>query len=376
MYKRVQAAAPEGSSCARLGGDEFGIILPHHEPAAIAAACDKILDACCSPMPVFDHTVTSGASLGVAQSVPDELDCVDIIRRADIALYAAKRNGRAQFRLFDKGLDESSRFRQQIEAGLREALKSDQLSLHFQPIVGQETLETVGFEALVRWHSPQHGEISPALFVPIAEESTLIHELSDWVMPRALQACKQWPREYVSVNFSPRQFRRPSIVGYVTEQAAAAGVPPERVQIEITETALFDDPVLAEQILNGLRLRGFRVALDDFGTGYSSLFNLKSFSIDCIKIDKSFVSALGQEKNATAIVSSIAQLARSLGMSVVAEGVEDQFQENALRLSGCSHMQGYRFGHPAVPARLSQPSAVEEGKTAPCAESNLLRAQA
>ena len=247
---------------------------------------------------------------------------------------------------FDQALDESARFRLKIETGLREAMAKNELTLAFQPIVDQNDLDVVGFEALVRWESAEYGTVSPALFVPIAEDSGLIHELGDWIVPRALEACKSWPFQYVSINFSPRQFLRPGVKERLLAAVASAGLEPSRVQIEITETALFDNIEDAAAILDELQAVGFRIALDDFGTGYSSLFNLKSFNINCIKIDRSFVSALGKETNATAIVTAMTQLARSMGLSVVAEGVEDQFQHHALRLAGCSHMQGFRFGYP------------------------------
>ena len=176
-------------------------------------------------------------------------------------------------------------------------------------------------------------------------------------MPRALAACSGWPQEYVSINLSPKQFHRQGLKDYLLAALAEAGLTPDRLQIEITETALFDHPDTAAQIVRDLQRVGVRIALDDFGTGYSSLFNLKNFSVDCIKVDRSFVAALGKETSAAAIVGSITQLARSLGLSVVAEGVEDEFQHLALRLAGCSHMQGYRFGRPgdesAAAERLS-----------------------
>ena len=218
---------------------------------------------------------------------------------------------------------------------MRRAIVSDELTLCFQPIVAQDTLAIVGFEALVRWDSKEHGEVPPSLFVPIAEEGSLIHELSDWVVDRALNACADWPDQYVSINFSPRQFHRPEFVSRLLQAVTAAGLTPDRIQVEITETALFNDTEHAASIIAEVHALGFRVALDDFGTGYSSLFNLKHFDITCLKVDRSFVVSLGKEANATAIVSSIAQLARSMGLSVVAEGVEDQFQHQALRLAGC-----------------------------------------
>jgi diguanylate cyclase (GGDEF)-like protein len=347
IWLGVQKALPEGALGARMGGDEFGFIVPAHDANEMLVLCETLIGLCTQERSIFGHCVRVGASVGVAFALEEgECDSIDIVRRADLALYAAKRAGRGQAHLYDQRLDESVRFREEIETGLAEAIANDELSLEFQPIVCQEKLAVVGFEALVRWTSPTRGSISPSLFVPVAEESNLIHELSDWVVPRALKACKSWPSQYVSINFSPRQFRRPGLIEHLLAAVEEAGLAPARVQIEITETALFDDAEAAAHTLLELQSRGFKIALDDFGTGYSSLFNLRNFNIDCIKIDRSFVAALGSEGSSTAIVTSITQLGRSLGLSVVAEGVEDRFQHQALRMAGCSHMQGYLFGRP------------------------------
>lgn len=355
IWQGLQSVLPPGALGARMGGDEFGLILPYTDDAGIAQVCAALMEVSSKERSIAGHPLQVGASIGVAEAAEaGERDSIDIVRRADLALYAAKRSGRGRFYVYDATLDESVRFRKHIETGLRGAIAKGELSLMFQPIVRQDALQPVGFEALVRWESPEHGAISPALFVPIAEESNLIHELSDWVVPKALEACSAWPSQFVSINFSPRQFRRPGLVENLQAAAARAGLSPGRVQIEITETALFDDADTAAEVLIKLQSLGFRVALDDFGTGYSSLFNLKNFSIDCIKIDRSFVAALGKEENSTAIVTSIAQLGRSMGLSIVAEGVEDAFQHQALRLAGCSHMQGYLFGRP-----LSQAAALD-----------------
>ncbi len=364
VWRRLAEVLPPGAMAARMGGDEFGIVLPVTSPQAARAICDQFVHVCAQDQAIFGQSVQVGASVGVAVSLEHgERDANEILRRADLALYAAKRAGRGQAYVFDATLDESSRFRSLIETGFREAIASDELALVFQPIVRQDTLAVVGFEALVRWHSPKHGIVPPSIFVPIAEEGGLIHELTDWVLPRALDACRAWPDQYVSINFSPRQFHRAKFLENLCGAVAAAGLPSSRVQIEITETALFDDADVAMKLVAELQQQGFRIALDDFGTGYSSLFNLKNFSIDCIKIDRAFVTSLGKEANSTAIVSSVAQLARSMGLTVVAEGVEDQFQEQALRLAGCSHMQGYLFGRPVTQAgaleRLHQSDSLD-----------------
>jgi EAL domain-containing protein (putative c-di-GMP-specific phosphodiesterase class I) len=192
----------------------------------------------------------------------------------------------------------------------------------------------------------EFGPISPALFIPIAEESNLIHELGDWVLDEALTVLAEWPGQYVSINFSPRQFRRQNFVAYVMERVQRAGVTPNRVQIEITETAIFDNAERAADTLYKLRQMGFRIALDDFGTGYSSLYNIRKFALDCLKIDRSFVDGMGRERESSAIVHSIIHLGRALGMEVVAEGVETETQLQALRVAGCSHLQGYYLARP------------------------------
>lgn len=372
IWSAIADVLPRGAIGARMGGDEFGLILPFGPEAETLALCDALVQICSQEMMIFGHSVRVGASIGLACShVNGERDSVDIVRRADLALYAAKRSGRGRSYLYDERLDENIRFREEIETGLSHAIANDELSLEFQPIVCQTTLAVVGFEALVRWESPSQGSISPSLFVPIAEESNLIHELSDWVVPRALEACRAWPSQYVSINFSPRQFRRPGLVDHLLAAVAGAGLEPGRVQVEVTETALFDDADGAALTLGELQAHGFKVALDDFGTGYSSLFNLKNFNIDCIKIDRSFIVALGKEKNSTAIVTSITQLGRSLGLTVVAEGVEDGFQHQALRMAGCSHMQGFLFGRPM--SRLAAEQLVAQPQPAP--EQNLRSAK-
>jgi EAL domain-containing protein (putative c-di-GMP-specific phosphodiesterase class I) len=187
------------------------------------------------------------------------------------------------------------------------------------------------------------------MFIPIAEESNLIHELGDWVLETALETVKTWPGQYVSVNFSPRQFRRQNFVGQVIERVQRSGVSPTRVQVEITETAIFDDAERAADTLYRLRQMGFRIALDDFGTGYSSLYNIRKFALDCLKIDRSFIDGMGRERESAAIVHSIIHLGRALGMEVVAEGVETDAQVQALRVAGCSHLQGYYLGRPIAP---------------------------
>jgi diguanylate cyclase (GGDEF)-like protein len=361
-------SAPDGALVARLGGDEFGILFDTAGEDAALQACERIVLACGGNFNVFGHPVQGGASAGLVVDEGGEgRDPVDLLRRADLALNDAKRSGRGVARPFDESMDEGIRFRRRIENGLSEAIAKGELSLVYQPIVGRDALEIEGFEALVRWNTAEYGPISPAVFIPIAEESNIIHELGDWILDRALSVLAEWPGQYVSVNFSPRQFRRHNFVGHVMEAVQRAGVSPTRVQIEITETAIFDDAERAAETLYKLRQMGFRIALDDFGTGYSSLYNIRKFALDSLKIDRSFIDGMGRERESAAIVHSIIHLGRALGLHVVAEGVETAAQVQALRIAGASHLQGYFLSRPvaADQARALAEARFIDGEPAP-----------
>ena len=340
---------------ARLGGDEFGVLLHAESADEAVMRCEALVRACSADLQVFGHPIHGAASIGVVMvSGEGGRESVDVMRRADLALNEAKRSGRGVVRLFDDSMDESIRFRRRVEEGLTQAIANHELVLLYQPIVAQGALEIVGFEGLLRWNSPDHGAIGPATFMPIAEESNLIHELGDWVLDAALAMLGAWPGQYVSVNFSPRQFRRQNFVGHLVEKVQRAGVSPDRLQIEITETAIFDDAERAADTLYRLRQMGFRIALDDFGTGYSSLYNIRKFALDCLKIDRSFIDGMGRERESAAIVHSIIHLARALRLQVIAEGVETEQQLQALRLAGCSHVQGYYLSRPVDGAAATE----------------------
>lgn len=343
----VHAHVPSGGFVARLGGDEFALLMKVAGEGESLAAVERLLMACATTYTVFGHSVQGSASAGLVIVEPGmKHDPIDVMRRADLALNEAKKAGRGIARLFDESMDESVRFRRRIESGLSNAIANDELRLVYQPIIGRDQMEVIAFEALLRWDSPQYGSISPSLFIPIAEESNLIHELGDWVLDEALTMLAHWPGQYVSVNFSPRQFRRPNFVGHVVERVQHAGIEPSRLQIEITETAIFDDAERAAETLYRLRQMGFRIALDDFGTGYSSLYNIRKFALDCLKIDQSFIDGMGRERESAAVVHSIIHLGRALGLEVVAEGVETEAHLQALRLAGCSHYQGFYLARP------------------------------
>ncbi|SFP49781.1 putative bifunctional diguanylate cyclase/phosphodiesterase [Sphingomonas rubra] len=346
----LHAHAPDGAMVARLGGDEFGVLFDTLGEQAAVMACERLVAACSTSISVFGNSVQGGSSAGVVVTKGGEgREPVDVLRRADLALNDAKRAGRGVVHVFDEGMDEGIRFRRRIEGGLSEAIARGELSLVYQPIVGRDAFDVLGFEALLRWNTAEYGPMSPAVFIPIAEESNLIHELGDWVLGKALAEMQHWPDQYVSVNFSPRQFRRHNFVGHVMESVQRAGVSPTRVQIEITETAIFDDAERAAETLYKLRQMGFRIALDDFGTGYSSLYNIRKFALDCLKIDKSFIDGMGRERESAAIVHSIIHLGRALGLGVVAEGVETEAQVQALRIAGAQYLQGYYLSRPVMP---------------------------
>ncbi|MDK2769165.1 MAG: EAL domain-containing protein [Sphingomonas sp.] len=343
----IEGAVPPGGFVARLGGDEFAVLMKVAGEGDAIAAVERLLLACTKTFTVFGHSVQGSASAGLVIVEPGmKHDPIDVMRRADLSLNESKRAGRGVVRVFDESMDESIRFRRQIEGGLSQAIANGELRLVYQPIVARDRLEIVAFEALLRWNSPEYGPISPGMFIPIAEESNLIHELGDWVLDESLKMLQQWPGQYVSVNFSPRQFRRQNFVGHVVERVQRAGIEPRRVQIEITETAIFDNAERAADTLYRLRQMGFRIALDDFGTGYSSLYNIRKFALDCLKIDRSFIDGMGRERESAAIVHSIIHLGRALGLEVVAEGVETEAHLQALRVAGCSHVQGYYLARP------------------------------
>ncbi len=370
LSERLARALPETGLVARLGGDEFGIVISGDAAFQATDLATKLVAICAEKYELLGTNVHIGASIGIAMRAGSNVDGSELLRRADLALYSAKQQGRNCYRVFEAGLDESSRKRGEIDSRLREALDNEELTLAYQPIIDPYDGSAIGYEALLRWDDAEHGPISPAIFVPVAEETGLILKLSEWVIRRALADCAAWPEGIVSINISTRHFQSPQLIDFMITEAAKAGVPHHRIQLEITETALFDDAKLAADILVALRATGIRIALDDFGTGYSSLVNLKDFEIDCIKIDQSFVATLGSDRQASAIVNSVTSLARALGLKVVAEGVESDMQVQALRMVGCELMQGYFYSEPMTYASLPYINA-----TLPLPESEIEQAR-
>lgn len=360
IYNEIVAQMPQNTFIARLGSDEFGLIFHDCGEEKARQNCEKLLNIIKRPIKILDKDIQVSASIGlfVCRSCC-ELEPIEKMRMADTALSFAKNNGRNQYAIFDEKLDESAKFRRMVISSVENAIKSGEIANFYQPIVDREQLDIVGFEALLRWDSKEFGAISPGIFIPIIEDSELIYDIGDWVIKNAINDCKNWPNHYVSINFSPKQFRRPNFVEFLCDEAKAAGVSFDRIQIEVTETAIFDNIDNAKKLLRRLHDLGFKIALDDFGTGYSSLVSVKNFDLDCIKIDKSFVDKIGIEKHSDAIVHSLTNLAKRLGINIVAEGVENEMQCQALRLLGCSHLQGYLFG-PAISAHDASLMVIEK----------------
>jgi diguanylate cyclase (GGDEF)-like protein len=342
----MSAVVPAGGVLARLGGDEFGILVEGTGEQGVADLCALILRVCAQSRRVSGHEVQVSASIGVAVQGSSQSE-MTLMRHADLALYAAKREGRNRYRVYDTAIDSAAKHRLSVESGLERALRTGEFKMAYQPIVMARSGKIQGFEALIRWNSPEHGAISPAEFVPVAEETGLILDLGDWITRQAFKDCRRWDdASYVSVNLSARQFLRQNVAERILQYAEDANLPPQRIQIELTETAIIDDVERADRNLNILRGAGVRIALDDFGTGYSSLVYLNQFAIDCIKIDKSFVDNVTRDHQSAIIVASVTRLASSLGMNVVAEGVETAEQRRVLIAAGCGSLQGYLFGRP------------------------------
>ena len=289
-------------------------------------------------------------------------DAADVMRRADVALYRAKNEGRSRACTYDADMDADLRERKQLENDLRTAIAEGGLSVAYQPIMNASGEKMAGVEALCRWHHPTRGEVTPAEFIPIAEGCELIIPLGEWVLRQACLEAKPWPGLTIAVNVSPLQFRRQDFVEVIERILAETGFDPHRLELELTESTLLGNVDDAEKAMHRLKARGVRFALDDFGTGYSSLLYLRRFPFDRIKIDRSFVRAIETAADAASIVHAIVSLGRGLGMKVTAEGVETAEQQLFLRAAGVHSMQGYRFGKPApaemITERLEAPRVV------------------
>ena len=347
---RLWGATRETDLVARLGADEFGLLLrPVEQPADAAAVAERIVSAMAAPFTIDGRQIVTGASVGIAMA-PDDGETTDtLMKNAEMACLRAKNEGRATFQFFEPGMDAAIRARRDVEQGLRGAVDRHELRLEFQPLVGLAQDRIAGMEALLRWDSSDRGLVSPAEFIPIAEETGLIVPIGEWVLLEACRTAAQWPTPArVAVNLSPVQFRRGRLYETVVSALERSGLAASRLELEITESLLLVDNEPTLQTLHKLRRLGVRIALDDFGTGYSSLSYLRAFPFDKIKIDRSFMRDLGRA-DGLAILKAVIGLGHSLGMTVTAEGVETDAQLAAVRAENCDEVQGFYYSPPLRP---------------------------
>jgi diguanylate cyclase (GGDEF)-like protein/PAS domain S-box-containing protein len=343
--RRLQPAAQQ-IFVARVGGDEFSLISEGPQPATAEAVADRLRAALEPEFAIDGHGISISAGVGVAVFPGDGADVTTLVANADAALHRAKADGRGRVRFFDAEMDQRLRDRRALQQDLRAAIARGELALHYQP---QARIDRtiIGFEALVRWSHPTHGAVSPAMFIPLAEESGLISSISAWILREACRDAAQWPEPLqLAVNLSPVQFHQDDLVELVGSTLTETGLDPNRLELEITEGILIDDYERAVTVLTDLKSLGVRIVLDDFGTGYSSLAYLQSFPFDKIKIDRSFIKGLGDGEESAAIVRAVSGLAQSLHMTTTAEGVETELQMEHVRSLGCTEMQGFLFSPP------------------------------
>ncbi|CAO3430700.1 sensor domain-containing protein [Azospirillum doebereinerae] len=352
VARRLRNCTRMTDTVGRLGGDEFLIVAPDAaDRSAGARLVEKILYSMDEPFGVHNQELFCGASIGLA-FYPDDGDTADqLLRNADLAMYHAKRNPEHKYVFYDNGMRERSGFTLGLESDLRRAGGGNEFELYFQPKLDLATDRVIGAEALIRWLHPTRGMVSPAEFIPLAEETGLIWEIGAWTFLEACRRLAGWieqgiPIPSVSVNLSPRQFQDARLVGFVRSVVEASGIPPDRLELELTEGAMIGDIEKAVTILNGLKDVGVRLSIDDFGTGYSSLAYLKRFPIDTLKIDRSFVRDIVKSSTDPAIVGTIVNLAESLGFDTIAEGVETVEQAEMLRQQRCTRIQGYLISRP------------------------------
>jgi diguanylate cyclase (GGDEF)-like protein/PAS domain S-box-containing protein len=359
IAKRLRAVVRDKDTVSRLGGDEFILLLPGADARGVARVAGKLQEASRQPYQIDHHELTMAPSMGIALFPQDGHDFDTLTQSADVAMYRAKLDGRNTFRFFTPEMQAQSVRALQLENALRRALEREQLHLHYQPQMSLSTGSVCSVEALLRWQHPQLGPISPAEFIPIAEDSGQILQIGEWVLRTALAQLKAWrscgfPELSMAVNLSAIQFRQPQLPELVSRLLAEFDLPPDSLELELTEGVAVDDPHAAVATMDQLHARGVRMSMDDFGTGYSSLSQLKRFQIFKLKIDQSFVRDLGNDSNDRAIVSAIIRMAQALGMRTTAEGVETENQLAFLQAQGCDEAQGYHFSTPLPAEQLER----------------------
>jgi diguanylate cyclase (GGDEF)-like protein len=363
--QRLKSSLRESDVLARLGGDEFAIIQAGEDDprAGAAGLAGRIARIISEPYDIDGKTVFVGTSIGIALASKEAHDSTTLLKMADLALYRTKSEGRNGFRFFESGMLAESDTRRHLEAELRAAIAHDEFELHYQPLVDVNTRRPAGFEALVRWRHPDRGLLLPSDFIPLAEESGLIRPLGEWILQRACTDAMAWPPHLkLAVNISPVQMAQPDLLPVVLCALVESSLAPERLELEITETALFDAKVDYVKLIRKLKSTGVSIALDDFGTGYSSLSYLTMFPFDKIKIDRSFTLNLTKRSDCAAIVSAVLALGHGLDIETVAEGVETEQQFSILRAAGVTFVQGNLFGSPLPAAALVFDGAAAAGR--------------
>jgi diguanylate cyclase (GGDEF)-like protein len=348
VASRLKQCVRPSDFVARLGGDEFAIIQTGVETAEDGISfVHRVLEAIRTPIECMGHLLSADASIGIALAPEHGVEIDQILKNADLAMYAAKAAGRRTYRFFQPEMDAEVKNRRQLEVDLRQAIAKDELEVYYQPCLGLQDDRITGCEALVRWRHPKRGMISPAEFIPIAEETGLINQIGEWVLSTACAEAATWPENTrIAVNVSPVQFKSGTLALKIMSSLAASGLPAARLELEITEAVLIRDDDVALAILHQLRAIGIRIALDDFGTGYSSLSYLQRFPFDKIKIDRAFVKDIAEAGGSPTIVQAVVNIAAAQNMTTTAEGVETEAQQHLLRKLGCSEMQGFLFSAP------------------------------
>ena len=352
VAKRLKSCLRETDTVARLGGDEFAVLqMGSEQPVAATVLSERIIELLGRPYDIAGHQVVIGASVGIALAPADGDDADQLLKNADMALYRSKSDGRGTHRFFEPEMDAKMQARRALELDLRRAVVQEEFEVFYQPLVSLTDNNVCGFEALLRWNHPTRGMVSPADFIPLAEEIGVISAIGAWVLKRACHEASSWPATVkVAVNLSPAQFKSKTLLLDVVAALGASGLPANRLELEITETVMLQDTDSTLATLYQLRELGVRISMDDFGTGYSSLSYLRKFPFDKIKIDQSFIRDISNEDESVAIIRAVAGLGLSFGMATTAEGVETREQLRRLRAEGCTEVQGYLFSAPK-PAR-------------------------
>src|SRR6478752_133487 len=366
VASRLKTVIRPGDMITRFGGDEFVVLQIGTERYQDAKwLAERLARTLKDPFDIDGHRIDIGASIGIAMAPMDGVDADQLLKKADMALYAAKNGGGGDHRFFALEMEEAAQERRALELDLREALTSEQFDLYFQPLVDLRSGRVTTCEALMRWRHPRRGMVPPSIFIPIAEETGLIITLGEWALQRACYEAAKWPKSVkVAVNLSPVQFRDRGLALQVVSALAKSGLPAQRLELEVTERLLLEDSDGTLTVMEQLKNLGVSISLDDFGTGYSSLNYLRKFPFQKIKIDQSFIAGLGEERDAQAIIGAVAGLGASLDKTVVAEGIETEEQMRQVKAHGCHEGQGHFFGEPmaaeTIHARLAESTSVAQ----------------